>query len=98
MSQGASAPETRRAFRVVGRVQGVGFRWWAFRHARELGLHGTVRNARDGSVELQVAGPPEAVERFRALMAAGPPGANVRGVEDLGAPDRPLPPTFEIVG
>ena len=38
--------------RVVGRVQGVGFRWYVQQAATQLGLTGTVRNMRDGRVEV----------------------------------------------
>ncbi|HET8901877.1 MAG TPA: acylphosphatase [Holophagaceae bacterium] len=40
----------RTAFRVTGRVQGVGFRWWAEAQAQSLGLAGFVRNEPDGAV------------------------------------------------
>ena len=67
--------------RVSGRVQGVGFRWSAVREARQLGLRGRVRNAIDGSVEVEVEGPVRALEDFLAWLRRGPPGAWVSGVE-----------------
>jgi len=39
---------------VRGRVQGVNFRWFTKSVAQSLGLEGTVRNLRDGSVEIRV--------------------------------------------
>lgn len=89
--------ETRRHFRVSGRVQGVGFRWWTTRQARELGLRGTVRNRRDGDVEVHAAGPADAVERLRGLLHEGPPSAIVRSVEELPNSQDLLPQQFTIV-
>lgn len=85
-SPGEGPPEaTRRpvqaGFRVSGLVQGVGFRWWACRAGRWLGLRGTVRNCRDGSVEIHAAGDAEALAEFEAQLRRGPPGAAVRSVE-----------------
>lgn len=88
--------ETRRAFRVHGRVQGVGFRWWTWRRASELGLRGAVRNLPDGTVEVLAAGPADAVERLRALLYDGPPAAEVVRVEDGEPPGGSLPASFEI--
>ena len=46
-----------RAIIVVdGRVQGVGFRWWASDQARTLGLVGRAENRDDGTVEVDVQG------------------------------------------
>ena len=46
-----------RAIIVVdGRVQGVGFRWWAMGEARELGLAGRATNLDDGTVQVDVQG------------------------------------------
>jgi len=73
--------------RIVGRVQGVGYRWWAERTAKGLGLSGWVRNCADGSVELLAIGAPPALEELVAACHEGPVGATVREVETLAAAD-----------
>lgn len=91
-----SHPLVRRAWRVTGRVQGVGFRWWTVRSASQLGLRGTVRNCPDGSVEVRAGGEAESVRRFGNALRDGPRGARVDSVEPL--PDPPsLPPDFRVV-
>ena len=65
---------------VTGRVQGVGFRFYAQRKARELGLTGWVRNCRDGSVEAVIQGAPGAVETMITWARRGPPSAVVADV------------------
>lgn len=57
---------------VTGRVQGVGFRWWAQHTARALGLAGKVRNLPDGGVELLAQGEPDAVRRMLRFMIEEP--------------------------
>jgi acylphosphatase len=84
-----AAPRAFRA-RVTGRVQGVGFRWSAVREARQLGLRGWVRNADDGSVEVEAEGAPSALEDFLAWLHRGPAGAFVDDVEV-----HPVPPGGE---
>lgn len=66
---------------VTGRVQGVGFRFYTQRKARELGLAGWVRNCRDGSVEAVIQGAPSAVEAMIAWARRGPPSAVVADVQ-----------------
>lgn len=86
-----------RRVRVEGRVQGVGYREACVRQARASGLGGWVRNRRDGSVEVLVQGPAEAVERLLAWLRQGPPSAQVTGlsvVEEQPLP-APLGPLFE---
>jgi acylphosphatase len=77
--------ETRpsRAYRVVGRVQGVGFRQWTHRTAERLGLSGTVRNLPDGSVEVMARGTPGALAELEAALKRGPMAARVERVEAL---------------
>ena len=77
-----------RAVRVVieGRVQGVGFRYFTRRLARELGVRGWVRNLTDGRVEALAAAEPETLERFVQRLRAGPRGGRVErlDVKELG--------------
>ena len=88
--------ELRLRFRIVGRVQGVGFRWWAAREARALALAGTVQNERDGSVEVEVEGPAHDLAHFRARLAEGPPHATVERIEDITPTSGRLPTPFMI--
>jgi acylphosphatase len=75
-------------FLVRGRVQGVGFRWWTYTRARQLGLSGSVRNLPDGRVEVIGSGAPAALATFRTDLGQGPPGATVDHVheEDVAPP------------
>ncbi len=75
-----------RRYRVRGRVQGVGFRAFVHRSAKELGLLGWVRNTDDGGVEVIAAGPEEAIASLAGLIHKGPRGADVRGVDEHEAP------------
>ena len=68
----------RRAL-VSGRVQGVGFRFFAERAARETGVKGWVRNLPDGRVETVAEGNEEAVTRYFERIGKGPfPGSVAR--------------------
>ncbi len=66
---------------VHGDVQGVGFRDFVQRRARELGLQGSVRNRHDGAVEVVAEGSREALDRLRQDLEAGPRMASVQRVE-----------------
>ncbi len=73
-------PHAARRFVVEGVVQGVGFRPFVWRLATELGLTGRVRNAAS-RVEIEAAGPPEALEAFASrLRTESPPRARVERV------------------
>ena len=67
--------------RVVGRVQGVGFRWSTLQHAELLGVHGWVRNNSDGSVQAWIEGAPDAVAAMLDWLHQGPRFAQVDRVE-----------------
>ena len=66
---------------VCGRVQGVGFRAFVQLEATKLQLHGWVRNCSDGSVESQVEGPRDQIERFLEKLHQGPTCSRVNSVK-----------------
>ncbi len=72
--------KTAKRYFVSGTVQGVGYRYFAQRVARHLGLAGFVRNLRDGRVEVYAVGPAELLERLKAELKRGPSGAHVTSV------------------
>lgn len=76
-----SAGSITRHLRIIGAVQGVGYRYAMCREARRKGVTGWVRNRPDGSVEAIVQGPPEAVEAVITWSKRGPPAARVLQVE-----------------
>ena len=67
--------------RVTGKVQGVGYRYFAMRQANLFGIYGYVKNKSDGSVELEVEGEKEIIENFRSILKQGPGFGSVDHVE-----------------
>ena len=68
-----------RAF-VHGRVQHVGFRYWACEQAERLGLTGSVQNLPDRTVEVVFQGKPEQVNGMKEKLRHGPSRAIVTQV------------------
>lgn len=81
---------------IRGRVQGVGYRYFTREAASALGLRGTVRNRSDGTVEVDVCGPPETVNALRVRLLEGPRWSEVLAIDDSETPDSPLPERFEV--
>ena len=80
-----SEQKVAKSYRVRGRVQGVGFRYFVERGAKSLGITGWVRNVDDGSVEVYAAGTAAQLSDLEGLLRQGPRWAEVRGVEESGA-------------
>ncbi len=74
---GWAPPGARIDATVVGRVQGVGYRWFALEAARRLGLHGWVANESDGSVRCVAEGSRANLEALLVELGRGPAGARV---------------------
>jgi acylphosphatase len=72
-----------RRFVISGRVQGVGFRWFAKDVAVREGVTGFVRNLPDGRVEAIVEGDADAVTRVERHLRHGPPGSRVQAVNAM---------------
>jgi len=80
MSRVHNGAMIRRNVIVEGTVQGVGFRWSARQIAHAIGVAGFARNLADGTVEVEIEGEPENVDRMIDWLRTGPPGADVSGV------------------
>jgi acylphosphatase len=68
---------------ISGRVQGVGFRHFTYKKARELGIKGWVKNLQDGSVETFFTGSPEDVNTMKERLKEGPVRARVQKIEEV---------------
>lgn len=79
----------RRRYLIGGRVQGVGFRFFAQRTASRLGLLGWVRNLPDGGVELEAQGDQNSLASFESALRQGPRGAQVAHFEHTEISDEP---------
>jgi acylphosphatase len=64
--------EVRAHILVRGFVQGVGFRYFVYRKAADLGLHGYTKNLVTGEVEIEVEGDRSLVEELIAVVRTGP--------------------------
>ena len=70
-----------RVIKIHGKVQGVGYRFFATRVARRLGLKGWIRNLRDGTVDAIVEGEPEAIDEWLEEIREGPRYAEVTKID-----------------
>jgi acylphosphatase len=86
-----------RKWWVRGRVQGVGYRWFAQKSALSLGLTGYTRNLDDGRVEVYAVGLPDKLDEYAGMLHRGPRWADVHGVTQEEAAVQKHG-SFEIVG
>lgn len=83
---------------IRGRVQGVGFRYSAYRQAEALGLNGWVRNRADGSVEALFEGSKSRLDEMLAWCREGSRYALVSTVDADWSSGDPQYTDFQIVG
>jgi acylphosphatase len=86
----------RQRWIIEGRVQGVGFRAWVARYARETGLRGWIRNRADGSVETEAEGEAAAMQELERRVKRGPPHASVQIARAVESESDELPLAFHI--
>jgi acylphosphatase len=88
--------QSRRYF-VSGLVQGVGFRFFALREAKKLGVGGYARNLFDGRVEVLAIGSPAQLDEMKSALERGPRFSSVSGVrEEAAHPDKRYEKGFVI--
>ena len=74
--------EQARRYVVHGMVQGVGFRFFVERLARQLGLGGYVKNLRNGGVEVYAIGLPDQLSELKRRLEEGPRASYVQRVAE----------------
>ena len=75
--------ELRLDLIIVGRVQGVGYRYFTKIKAESLCIRGRVKNMSDGTVFLTAQGEKEAIKKFVKCCVKGPPGAVVKKIQKV---------------
>jgi len=81
---------------ISGRVQGVGFRYFVYRSATNLGISGFVRNLIEGDVEVLACGKPESITIFLEELRRGPRMAHIREMKITNMDEYGSSDTFEI--
>ena len=67
--------------KVIGRVQGVGYRAWTKKTAYKYKLSGWVMNCSDKSVEFVVSGKKNNIDKFIKECYEGPTFSNVKTLD-----------------
>jgi len=71
---------------ITGRVQGIGFRYFVLRNAKQLRLVGWVRNCTYGAVEIVAEGHKQDLEHFVSKLKIGPSMAWIQHVSTRWQP------------
>jgi len=95
---GKAGAKGAKKYLISGRVQGVGYRFFAERWAHQLGVSGYVKNLWDGRVEVYAIGEAAALEEFKLRLTEGPRSARVTSLEESDEPIMQRYSTFVIEG
>ena len=85
---------------INGRVQGVGFRYFAYRQAKRLGLIGYVKNLPSGEVEIVAYGEIDSLEMFINTIKKGTPFSMIESftLKELNPFEFPVSfETFQVI-
>jgi acylphosphatase len=74
-----------KKFTIEGIVQGVGFRYFTYQHAKKIGVYGYVKNLINGNVEVYAIGSEEQLLILKEKLTSGPNFSRVENVriEDM---------------
>ena len=86
----------QRHLRIHGKVQGVGYRFYATRVARRMGLKGWIQNNRDGTVEALVEGEKNAIDEWIEEIREGPRYAEVTHIDQESKEFSGRLPDFDV--
>ena len=81
---------------IRGRVQGVGYRWFASRNASQLGVLGYVRNLPGGEVEVRAEADEAVLQAFKQELQRGPHAARVTEIIEQDLPVTNTYANFQI--
>jgi acylphosphatase len=83
---------------IRGRVQGVGYRYFALEAAERRGIRGYVRNLASGEVEVHAEAEEAALELFKQELERGPRMARVSAVVESDLPVSGTYSSFLVAG
>ena len=82
---------------ISGRVQGVGFRYWLYKEAKQKNIDGWVRNKISGEVEALLIGKDEKINNLIKLCKKGPPSSEITKIEVQNYQKEYFGKSFEII-
>lgn len=81
---------------ISGFVQGVGYRHFVKKNARELGITGYARNLPDGRVEAKFCGDKKKIEELISLCKKGPFLSEIENIDTSWIPEEKFD-SFETI-
>ena len=81
---------------ISGRVQGVGFRWFAEREAQTRDVCGYARNLADGRVEVLAQAGAETLRAFFETLYRGPRASRVEDIQKMAVEVDEALPRFHV--
>ena len=82
---------------ISGKVQGVGFRYWLYKEAKQRNIDGWVRNKISGEVEALLIGNDVEISNLIKLCEKGPPSSEVTKVKVQNYQKEYLKKSFDII-
>ncbi|MCF7799694.1 acylphosphatase [Candidatus Babeliales bacterium] len=85
--------------KVIGKVQGVGYRSFLQKHATKLGVEGTIQNQSDSSVLILACGISDKLDDFLDFVYEGSKQTKIENVAVTPmVPERDFRGVFRVIG